>query len=333
MTESVAFTLTNITLLAILTATAMAISRMRALYEATMLAALLSLVTATLFVLFDAPDVAFTEAAVGVGISTVLLLGVLALTRSWEAVTPPGRRIPGLIAVLLAGGTLGYASVDLPAFGAADSPVQQHALTDAYLYGSQQQIGIPNTVTSVLASYRALDTLGELVVVFTAGLAVLSLLGPLARPEETRPGTDFHLADYRVIRVVTRVLLPFILTFALYVLFHGEYGAGGGFQAGVIFATGAVLYGLVFGLDRAQQVVPRAALWTLVSLGLLLYLGLGVATMLLGGSFLDYDVLNPAQEQTAQHIGILVVESAIGVTVSAVMAAIFFSFASRGVSR
>jgi multicomponent Na+:H+ antiporter subunit B len=327
------FALTNVTLLAILAATALAIARMRALYEATMLTALFSLVSATLFVLLDAVDVAFTEAAVGVGISTVLLLGVLALTRSWEAVTPPRRHLPALAAVILTGATLCYASQDLPAFGAADSPVQTHPVTDTYLHQSQQDIGIPNTVTAVLASYRALDTLGELVVVFTAGIAVLSLLGPFARPEEARPGSDFHLADYRVIRVITGLLLPFILLFALYVLFHGEYGPGGGFQAGVIFASGMVLYSLVFGLDRAQYVVPRGALWSLVSLGLLLYLGLGVLTMVLGGSFLDYTTLSPGHPETGQHVGILVVEAAIGVTVSAVMAGIFFGFAARGVRR
>ena len=327
------FALINVTLLAILAATALAIARMRALYEATMLTALFSLVSATLFVLLDAVDVAFTEAAVGVGISTVLLLGVLALTRSWEAVTPPRRHLPALAAVILTGATLGYASQDLPAFGAADSPIQSHPVTDTYLYQSQQDIGIPNTVTAVLASYRALDTLGELVVVFTAGIAVLSLLGPFARPEEARPGSDFHLADYRVIRVITGLLLPFILLFAFYVLFHGEYGPGGGFQAGVILASGAVLYTLVFGLDQAQYVVPRRALWLLVSLGLLVYLGLGVLTMVLGGSFLDFNTLNPNHPETGQHLGILLVEAAIGTTVSAVMAAIFFGFAGRGVSR
>src|SRR3989337_2179444 len=103
------FVLINVTLLAILTATALTISGMRTLYAATMLAALFSLVPACLFVLLDAVDVAFTEAAVGVGISTVLLLGVLSLTRSREAVTPRRRRLPGVIAVLLVGGTLGYA--------------------------------------------------------------------------------------------------------------------------------------------------------------------------------------------------------------------------------
>lgn len=327
------FALINVTLLAILTATALLISRMRALYEATMLAALFSLVTASLFVLLDAVDVAFTEAAVGVGISTVLLLTGLALTRSQEAVTPRRRRVPGAVAVVLAGGTLGYAGQDLPAFGAAGSPVHSHPVTEIYLHRSQEDIGIPNTVTAVLASYRGLDTLGELIVVFTAGLAVLSLLGPLARPEEARPRADFHLADYRVLRLVSGALMPFILVFALYVLFHGDYGPGGGFQAGVIFASGFVLYGLVFGLDQAQRVVPRAALWSLVSLGLLLFLGLGVVTMLYGGAFLDYGVLAPGHPETGQHIGILLVEAGIGITVAAVMTTVFFGFASRGVSR
>ncbi|MGW0735147.1 DUF4040 domain-containing protein [Streptomyces sp. NPDC002851] len=327
------FTLINVSLLAILTATAVTVTRLRALYEATMLTALFSLVTASLFVLLDAVDVAFTEAAVGVGISTVLLLGMLALTRSREAVTPRRRRLPGAVAVVLVGATLGYAGLDLPEFGATDSPVQRHPVTDMYLHRSQEDIGIPNTVTAVLASYRGLDTLGELVVIFTAGLAVLSLLGPLPRPEQTRPTLEFQLAaDYRVIRVVSGALMPLILLFALYVLFHGEYGPGGGFQAGVIFAAGFVLYGLVFGLDRAQQVVPRAALWLLFSLGLLVYVGLGVTTVLLGGAFLDYDLLAPGHPEAGQRLGILVVETAIGITVAAVMTTIFFGFAGRGIS-
>ena len=94
-----------------------------------------------------------------------------------------------------------------------------------------------------------------------------------------------------------------------------------------------MLYGLVFGLDQAQRVVPPAALWLLTSLGLLVYAGLGITTMLLGGTFLDYDVLSAADPEHGQHVGILVVETAIGVTVAAVMTTIFFSFAARGVSR
>jgi multicomponent Na+:H+ antiporter subunit B len=325
--------LIGLTLLAILAATAVAIARIRALYAAAMLTGLFSLVTASLFVLLDAVDVAFTEAAVGVGVSTVLLIGVIALTRSWEAVTPRRRRLPALFAVLFAGAVLVYASQDLPEFGAADNPVQTHPVTDVYLRQSQVDIGIPNTVTSVLASYRGLDTLGELIVVFTAGLSVLSLLGPVTRSAEVRPIEDFHLADYRVLRIVSTVLMPFILLFALYVLFHGDFGPGGGFQAGVIFASGFVLFGLVFGLDRAQQVVPAAALWLLACLGPVAFAGLGVANMLAGGSFLDYGTLDPGHPEAGQHLGILLVEVLIGVTVGAVMTSVFFRFAGRRAPR
>ena len=241
--------------------------------------------------------------------------------------------MPGLIAVLLAGGTLVYAGQDLPAFGDPGSPVQVHPITEVYLVGSQEDIGIPNVVTSVLASYRGLDTMGELVVVLAACIAVVSLLGPLTEPEANQPRADFHLADYRVIRTVSGVLMPFILLFGLYVLFHGDYGPGGGFQAGVIFASGFVLYGLVFGLDQAQRAVPRRALWILIAAGVLLYIGVGLATVVLGGAFLDYDMLSPDHPESGQHLGILLVETGIGVTVAAVMVTIFFRFASRGISR
>jgi multicomponent Na+:H+ antiporter subunit B len=136
-----------------------------------------------------------------------------------------------------------------------------------------------------------------------------------------------------ILRVIAKLTLPFMVLFAVYVQFHGDFGPGGGFQAGVIFASGFVLYGLVFGLDRAQRLVPRAALWTLVALGPVLYVGLGVVNMLRGGAFLDYDTLNAADPAAGQHLGILLVESAIGVTVAAVMTSIFFGFTSRGVSR
>ncbi len=330
---SLEFTVVAIALMAMLLVTAMIISRLRGLYAAAMVAALFSLLTASLFVLMDAVDVAFTEAAVGVGISTVLVLTVLALTHSRETETPRNRRLPAVIAVAAAGGTLVYASQDLPAFGSPDSPVQTHPLTEVYLQNSQVDIGIPNVVTDVLASYRGLDTLGELIVVLTAGLTVLSLLGSLPPPADCKPPGRFHLADYRVVRIVAGMLMPFILLFALYVLFHGDYGPGGGFQAGVIFASGFVLYGLVFGLDRAQQVVPPRVLWIMVSIGPLVYAGVGFTTMLLGGAFLDYDMLGAGHPESGQHLGILLVESAIGLTVSAVMMTIFFGFASRGVTR
>ncbi|MQA03944.1 MAG: DUF4040 domain-containing protein [Streptosporangiales bacterium] len=327
------FELINIALLGILVATAIVITRMRALYGAVMLAALFSLVSASMFVLLDAVDVAFTEAAVGAGISTVLFLTTLAITRSREAQTPRRRVLPASLGALFTGGMLLYASQDLPGFGTADSPVQEHPITHTYLEESQHEIGVPNTVTSVLASYRGFDTLGELAVIFTAGVAVLLILTYLPRQSEEAERAALLLTDYPVLRVVSTILMPFILVFAFYVQFHGDYGPGGGFQAGVIVAAGFVLYGLVFGLDSGRRVMPRRVLLALVPLGLLLYAGVGVVNMLLGGSFLEYGTLNLHHPEEGQHIGILLIELGVGVTVAAVLTVVFFAFAGRRVPR
>lgn len=132
-----------------------------------------------------------------------------------------------------------------------------------------------------------------------------------------------------ILRVISKILIPVIILFALYVQFHGDYGPGGGFQAGVIFSAGFILYALVFGLDAAERVMPVSVLRILASLGVLVYAGTGVATLVLGGEFLNYNVLasNPV---TGQHIGILVIELGVGITVSSVMLIIFFAFAGRG---
>ncbi|MGE4649386.1 MAG: Na(+)/H(+) antiporter subunit B [Myxococcota bacterium] len=111
-----------------------------------------------------------------------------------------------------------------------------------------------------------------------------------------------------VLRVVAQALIPFILLFALYVQFHGDYGSGGGFQAGVIFAAGFVLYALIFGLDRLEVVVPPRLIETGTALGLLLYAGVGLVTMLLQANYLDYKVLDPHDPSHGLHLGILLVE-------------------------
>ncbi len=132
-----------------------------------------------------------------------------------------------------------------------------------------------------------------------------------------------------IVKVVTRLIIPLILLFALYVQFHGDYGPGGGFQAGVIFAAGFILYGLVFDLDHAREVAPPAWLPVLMTLGVLIYAGVGVFGLLLGGQFLEYNVLakDPVH---GQHLGIMLIELGVGITVAAVMVAIFFAFAGRG---
>ncbi len=132
-----------------------------------------------------------------------------------------------------------------------------------------------------------------------------------------------------VLRVVAKLLIPFILLFALYVQFHGDFGPGGGFQAGVILAAAMVFYAVIFGLDNARKVLPDRLVETMVAAGVLLYLGVGVAGLLLGGNFLDYFVLD-ADPIHGQHRGIFWVEAGVAVTVCGVMLKIFYMFASRG---
>jgi len=133
---------------------------------------------------------------------------------------------------------------------------------------------------------------------------------------------------HRVLQVVTKLVVPFVLLFGLYVQFHGDYGPGGGFQAGVIFATAFILHGLIFGLQRTRLVLSPTALRILMALGVLLYAGTGAASLLLGGNLLDYDVLlhDPVH---GQHLGIFLVELGVGITVFGVMVSLFYGFASR----
>ncbi len=138
------------------------------------------------------------------------------------------------------------------------------------------------------------------------------------------------MTDHTILRVVSKLLLPYVLLFALYVQFHGDYGPGGGFQAGVIFAAGFVLYGLIFGLAAVRRVAPARLIEILVATGVLIYAGTGVATMLMGGNFLEYGALNPAHPAEGQHLGILIIELGVGTTVAAVMITIFSTFAGRG---
>lgn len=171
-------TLINIVLFVMMIATAIAILRMQRLFAVVMLSGVFSLLSALLFVALDAVDVAFTEAAVGAGITTVLMLGTMALTAREEKLRRNFTPIP-LIVVLLTGVVLIYGTLDMPHFGAADSPAQTY-LADTLMRDSVEDMAIPNAVTSILASYRGYDTLGEAVVVFTACIGVLMLIGSFA---------------------------------------------------------------------------------------------------------------------------------------------------------
>ncbi|MGB3625896.1 MAG: DUF4040 domain-containing protein [Henriciella sp.] len=171
-----AIALINVVLLGLLFVVGVAIARMRSLFAIVMLSGVYSLISATWFVALDAVDVAFTEAAVGAGISTALLLGAMLLTSRTAKPEARSMQIVPLLVVIATGCMLVYATIDLPAFGDPNSPANTYVGTD-YLERTPNEVDIPNIVTAVLASYRGFDTLGEVGVVFTAALSVILLLG------------------------------------------------------------------------------------------------------------------------------------------------------------
>lgn len=171
--------LINMVLLFFLMMTAFVLVFQRDLIVVVMLFDICSLLSANLFVILDAVDVAFTEAVVGAGISTVLILSTMVLTVKSEKQTNKKNVLP-LMIILITGATLIYGTSDIPSFGDAQAPVHQH-VAKRYIEDSTKEIGIPNMVTSILASYRGYDTLGEVTVIFVAGIGVLGLLGQSRR--------------------------------------------------------------------------------------------------------------------------------------------------------
>ncbi len=303
---------------------ALAIVVQRNLFAVVVLGGAYSFLMATVLVALDAVDVAMTEASVGAGISTVLLLAALHLCGGDEA-KPFRRPALPLVAALVIGGLLVYGTLGLPAFSDPEAPIHRH-VAPRYINDALRETGVPNVVTAVLASYRGYDTLGETTVVFTAGRRGRGAVAPA--PEERGRHGGPALKHDLVLRVVAKLLIPFMLLFALYVQFHGDYGPGGGFQAGVIIAAAFIFYGIIFGLPTARRVVPDAVLERMMAAGVLLYAGVGVAGLLLGGNYLDYFVLD-RDPVHGQERGIFWVEAGVAITVSGVMLKIFYMFAGR----
>lgn len=136
------------------------------------------------------------------------------------------------------------------------------------------------------------------------------------------------MKGYLVLRVIAKMMIAFMLLFALYVQFHGDFGPGGGFQAGVISAAAIIFYALIYGLPAAQRVVPEWLVETMVAAGVLLYTLVGITGMMLGGNFLDYFVLD-SDPVHGQERGIFWVEAGVLITVSGVMLKVFYMFAGR----
>lgn len=337
----------NVALLLMLLVCGAAIAWTRSLLAAILLLSVYSLVSAVWLVVMDAADVAFTEAVVGAGVSTIVLLGAILLARGhterhrWQMSVAPAIMAIGV------GGLLIYAAMGLPGFGDAASPANAH-VGRTYIEQTGHDIGVPNMVTAVLASYRGFDTLGETVVIFAAGVGVALLLGFGPRAQMAPPPQDLG-DDHVVLRVAAKLLIPLIVLYAFYVQFHGDIGAGGGFQAGVILAVAVILHALVFGLRETLAAVPAKATRTVAALGVLVYAGVGVICIVNGGGFLDYDYLfSPRVEAMipanllgdpghahhwGQHFGIFFIELGVLLTVAATMVTIYYAFAGRAVDR
>lgn len=391
-------------LLLLVTITAIAIIEVRNLYASAMLTSVYSLLMALVWVNMHSMDVAFTEAAVGGGISTILLIGTLVHTAREEK--PQKQRVhwKALILTALCGGALIYGTFDMPRFGDPKAPIhhfrvpEMMAQTVGFVNGTRgkqappegfdateyrsfngevasvpvdptdtawretsilAQHGImlpkvvghamhaaphpaeghhthppddfnghvPNSVTSLLAAYRGYDTMFETTVIFTAGVSLIMLL---RRPRrEGYAQKSAPLVDQTVLRVVSKMSIPFILLFGLYVITHGELGPGGGFQGGVVIACAFILYALIFGRPALYRVLPPPVIDLLTGLGVLMYSGTGAACLLLGGQFLDYSILDTVSPGDGEALGMTLVEYGVGITVSMVMLNIFNQLAEE----
>ncbi|MBM4284446.1 MAG: Na(+)/H(+) antiporter subunit B [Deltaproteobacteria bacterium] len=266
----------------------------------------------------------------------------------------------GLIIVALVGAILVYATIDFPPFGDPESPASLH-VSPRYLEKTLEETAVPNAVTSVLADYRSFDTMFETTVIFCAGVACFLLLRvPRRRPPAPRQfrhrltGLTFRIKDGGefvlpvrefepvdsiwtpydlIIETICRYLIPFIQIFGLYVIAHGHYSPGGGFQGGVILGASIILLSVSHNLRTALKRMGEKTSALFSPLGVLIYTGTGVLCLVLGYNFLDYQALAallPGGPIMARSHGIFLVEVGVGMAVMGTMVWIFKNLASRG---
>lgn len=241
-----------------------------------------------------------------------------------------------LIVVIVTGILLLHASQDFPDWGDPDSPANDNQISQHFITKTGEQTAVPNFVTAVLADYRGFDTLFETVVVFIAGIAIMAVLGlvrldqlgkPAAAPSEP---TDRDIIIIQTCRIIT----PVIQLFALYVVAHGHHSPGGGFQGGVIFGASLILMAISRDLPAALKRISARRAFILAIVGILIYEGIGLLCMTMGGNFLDYSVLHPLLPATdsimARSHGMLGVEIGVAFTVSTIMFAIYALLSSGG---
>ena len=247
-------------------------------------------------------------------------------------------RYLAMVISILVGGLLLWSSADFPDWADPESPANT-GVSNRYIEDAYPATHVPNLVGAILADYRNFDTMFETAVVFTAGTAIFLILrlplGPLAR-RRNRSKISSSLPPLPrdpIIEMACRVLFPPTQLFGLYVLTHGHYSPGGGFQAGVILGASFILLAIGFDLRAALSRFPEALFRPAAALGIALYTGVGLLCLLLGGNFLDYEALRtllPLSSPEIRSQGILLVECGVTLTVASVIFSIYTNLVSRG---
>lgn len=243
-------------------------------------------------------------------------------------------KLLGLIAVIVTGWLLMSAVGDFPDWGDPQSPANSYRLSQHYVTQTFPETGVPNMVTAVLADYRGYDTMFETVVIFTAGIAIISILRRYGATDGAKPSPALgKKRDDLIINTTCRLMIPIIQLFALYVIAHGHYSPGGGFQGGVIFGASFILLALSRDLQTAQKWLPEKRVLMLAGVGVLIYASFGFLAQLLGQNFLDYSILHKVMAVTpteARYHSMLGVEIGVAFTVTAIMFSIYSNLASNG---
>jgi multicomponent Na+:H+ antiporter subunit B len=234
------------------------------------------------------------------------------------------RRLPALIVSIVAGCVLFYSTLFLPPWGDPYQPASVH-VSPRYIEKTLEETAVPNAVTSILADYRGYDTLFETSVIFTAGIAVMMLL---RRGRRSVKGQGSF-----VVRTASRILVPFMQVYSLYVFAHGHSSPGGGFQGGCVMAASFILLAIVYDINTAKKWLKEKATIIFCALGVFIYAGTGLPALFFGANFLDYGTLSrllPTDPVKARYFGIALVELGVQITVMAVMVSIFSDLLTKG---
>jgi len=283
-----------------------------------------------------AVDVAFTEAAVGAGVSTVFFVATIYRTTRQSNYKRKDLFIRSFSAVVVSVVALALFAViaDFPYWGDPFSPVNDY-VGSYYITHTMAHSNVPNVVTSVLADYRGFDTMFETCVVFVACIGIYAILRRRKKQAKAEDTAVKHVAhDSLIIRVASQIMVPFMQLFALYVVAHGHHSPGGGFQGGVVLGASVILLALAFNVKTTLKYLSEKSMIAYSAIGVLIFAGTGLLCMFLGGNFLDYSVLSQilpyTDEVMARSHAMLIVEIGVALTVMSAMYGIYLSLATDG---